>query len=252
MANFPPLKSYLIFCLDKIIESQHLVGPFLDVGCGSGDVSEFLHSQGWQGRAIDISEQTAREAEKRLAPSAIRVACASIFSESGTYATVLALDVLEHIENDEAFLQKIATLLPENGKLLLAVPSHPREWRWDDDFYGHVRRYSPAAIKGLLERTGFRLVLCWDFTFPFFWFMRRLYAFLFHPRKDAGGSASAKTQQSARRNAWPGANEFGPLFRNTLLWRPVFWLQYHLFRKCTGLGHEMIILATKETKPHGQ
>ena len=252
MANFPPLKNYLIYCLGKIIRRYDLSAPFLDVGCGIGDIAEFLSRQGWAGKMIDISQQAILESQKRLAHSQVSAACASVFLENGEYATILAMDILEHIDDDEGFLRKIATLLKKNGRLVLAVPSNKREWRWDDDFYGHVRRYDRDGIQNLLERTGFRLVLCWDFTFPFFWFMRRIYTAVTCPRTDPGESYEARTLQSSERNAWPGAWIFGAFSRNKWLWKPVFWLQYYLFRRFVGLGHEMIVLAEKEASPLGE
>ena len=252
MANFPPLKNYLIYCLGKIIQRYDLSAPFLDVGCGIGDISEFLSLQGWAGKAIDISEQAILESRKRLEHSQVSVACASVFLENGEYETILAMDVLEHIDDDEGFLRKIATLLKKNGRLVLAVPSNKREWRWDDDFYGHVRRYDRDGIQSLLERTGFRLVLCLDFTFPFFWFMRRIYTTMTRPRQDPLESCGVRTQQSSGRNAWPEVGIFGAFFRNKWLWKPVFGLQYYLFRSFVGLGHEMIVLAAKEASPPGE
>jgi len=51
-------------------------------------------------------------------------------------------DVLEHIKNDQQVLRKLSSLLVKGGFLVMAVPSNPDEWSWDDDFYGHFRRYN--------------------------------------------------------------------------------------------------------------
>ena len=39
MANFLPLKHHMFYCLDRFVERYGLHGPFLEVGCGRGDVS---------------------------------------------------------------------------------------------------------------------------------------------------------------------------------------------------------------------
>ena len=61
---------------------------------------------------------------------------------TGSWNTIILWDVLEHIDDDAAALRTIERLLRPGGRLLIAVPSNPREWRGDDDFYGHFRRYT--------------------------------------------------------------------------------------------------------------
>lgn len=42
MANFRPLKEYMFYCLGRCIAQYGLTGPFLEIGCGVGDVSAHL------------------------------------------------------------------------------------------------------------------------------------------------------------------------------------------------------------------
>src|SRR5215813_665103 len=176
MANFPPLKRYILYCIDRLIEDFCLCGPFLDVGCGSADVSAHLAVKSWQGKAIDISPQVIPTAQKNLSsfPS-VRLEQASLFDEEETFNTVLLLDVLEHIEDDAGVLTKVYGLVSEKGHLIVAVPSNPCEWRWDDEFYGHYRRYTLDQIDMRLHAAGFIPLAFWDFTYPVFWLMRRFY-----------------------------------------------------------------------------
>ena len=71
----------------------------------------------------------------------------------GPFDVVLALDVLEHIADDEAFLADvIAPSLGPGGVGLLSVPAHPRLFSDHDRMLEHERRYRPAAFRALVGR----------------------------------------------------------------------------------------------------
>ena len=90
------------------------------------------------------------------------------------------------------------------------------EWRTDDANYGHYRRYAPDQLKRLLEKSALQVLEMWDYSFPFFWLMRRLYTpFL----RKTGGAKEALTRVSHQ----------NPLFdlSNRLLGRPWLWRPLH-------------------------
>lgn len=151
MANFPPLKNYILYCIDKLVTQYNLGGApqkFLDVGCGMGDISQYFAGRGWQGKVIDISDIAVEKARENLKTfKDIEVENKSLFQETGVFRIIFLMDVLEHIENDRAALDKVFSLLTKDGYAVISVPSNPREWRWDDDFYGHYRRYTSVEIK---------------------------------------------------------------------------------------------------------
>jgi SAM-dependent methyltransferase len=226
MANFAPLKRHMFDCLDRFVEEQRLEPPFLDVGCGAGDVAEHLARRGWRGTAIDASPAAIGRARERLAP----------------YPGVDVRHV--RLEEDRAALASVARLMAPGGRLLLAVPSNPREWRWDDDFYGHVRRYTVDDLRARLEDAGLEALTFEDFTFPVYWAMRRAYTRLKRappPPTDA----YAATMASATRNAWDLSFVSRIADRSAALWTPVNRLQHRWFRSATGRGHELFALAAK-------
>ena len=72
MANFRPLKQHMFLCLDRFIAEYGLRGPFLEIGCGKGDVSAHLAERhGMSGVAIDFSD-AAIGAGARATGAAIR------------------------------------------------------------------------------------------------------------------------------------------------------------------------------------
>ena len=245
MANFVPLKNYMLYCLDRCIGQHRLDGPFLEIGCGKGDVSAHLARKGWQGTAIDFSDAAIDEARAALATfPGVVVKKQALSDVTGTWDTILMWDVLEHIEDDAGALRIVERLLNPGGRLLLAVPSNPREWRWDDDFYGHFRRYTVDGLSARLAHAGLEPITFWDFTYPVFWAMRRAYTRL-KRAAPVTEDKEASTKASATRNAWDLPFVSRVLDRTGALWRPVYWLQFHLFRHATSKGHEFFALARK-------
>jgi SAM-dependent methyltransferase len=162
---------------------------------------------------------------------------------TGTWNTVLLWDVLEHIDDDGAALGAIARLLSPGGCLVVAVPSNPTEWRWDDDFYGHFRRYTRADLTRRLLDAHLEPVLFWDFTFPVFWALRRAYTRL--KRAPPLAERSAATKASATVNAWDLPLVSRMLDRSAALWTPVYRLQFRFFREAVARGHGFFALARR-------
>lgn len=235
----------MFYCLEQMIDHYQLQPPFLDVGCGIGDLSCYLAGKNWQGKSIDFSETAIEKAQKNLKKfPLITVENKSLFDEKEKFKTILMWDILEHLEEDEIALQKIHTLLLEGGHLLVAIPSNPSEWRWDDDFYGHYRRYSAQDISDKLIRAGFKPIIFWDFTYPVFWIMRRIYTQV-KSRPKILVDKEIRTRASSTVNAWDIPWISFWVNQNFFLWNIIYKIQFSWFKNKVNKGHEMFVLAQK-------
>jgi hypothetical protein len=73
------------------------------------------------------------------------------------FELIAALDVIEHIDDDEAALASIAGKLKRGGKFLMTVPAHQWMWSAHDVVNHHKRRYSKAGLKRLIETSPLKL-----------------------------------------------------------------------------------------------
>lgn len=71
------------------------------------------------------------------------------------FDTVVCLNVLEHIENDAAALQRLYELLTPGGKLVIFVPADQKLFGTMDRQVGHFRRYSREQLVRAIEAAGF-------------------------------------------------------------------------------------------------
>lgn len=61
--------------------------------------------------------------------------------------TVIALNVLEHVENDFECLKKLSNIIMPGGRIILIVPAFTTIYSRLDKYYGHYRRYNRKMFK---------------------------------------------------------------------------------------------------------
>ncbi|MGB7052557.1 MAG: class I SAM-dependent methyltransferase [Acidimicrobiales bacterium] len=97
----------------------------LDIGCGEGQVSRRLASQGAEVVGLDVTESQTRRAYDRGGLSGYLHACAHQLPccDAGFDTVVLCL-AIEHVEPFEAAIEEVARVLRPGGRFLLLLV-HP-------------------------------------------------------------------------------------------------------------------------------
>jgi SAM-dependent methyltransferase len=70
---------------------------------------------------------------------------------------VVALNVLEHIADDDAAVRELFRVLKPRGVAVIEVPAGPRLFDIYDKVLMHHRRYTLAQVTALFRRAGFRV-----------------------------------------------------------------------------------------------
>ena len=139
----------------------------MEIGCGAGTFTKHLAALADHVTAIDIDEAIialAKVATTANANVTIEVVDATEGGWSGQFETAVALEVIEHIEDDRAVLETIFRALVPGGRLVLKVPACPAIFGQIDVAVGHHRRYARRGLAEILRQVGFINVDTWHFN----------------------------------------------------------------------------------------
>ncbi len=129
----------------------------LEVGCGTGHNLAMLGGFG-QVDAIEVDGAARDMASRRLGRAVMNAPLPELTGiADGGYDMIAILDVLEHVEADEAALAGMAAKLKPGGCILITVPAHPWMWSAHDVVNHHKRRYTKATLRGVIARAGLGL-----------------------------------------------------------------------------------------------
>jgi SAM-dependent methyltransferase len=145
-------------CILNVIKNYPVQGVFLDIGGGNGFVAKMLQENGYETVLIEPGLAGCINAKSRGLNMVVNAALEDIqFSQSANVSAIGAFDVIEHIEDDLAFLRSCYEVLDEKGKLFIAVPAFQFLWSEDDIISGHFRRYTTDSLIKVIENAGFKV-----------------------------------------------------------------------------------------------
>ena len=162
LINLAELDRYNHWLFEQIADAlgEHI----LEVGAGTGNITQFLAADGRRVMATDVVPSYRRTLQETFADqpnvqvgefNLDQAAPAAYIKDA--FDTVVCLNVLEHIENDHYALQQMRNVLAPGGKLALLVPSHQFLYGEFDRAVGHFRRYERRSLRKALERAGFQI-----------------------------------------------------------------------------------------------
>jgi SAM-dependent methyltransferase len=125
----------------------------LDVGCGTGAILESF-SRRYQAFGTDMAPQAIEFCRER-GLTRLHLGTLETYPPSEPFDLITMLDMVEHVEDDEALLQAGRRLLGEGGHILIAVPAFPSLWSKHDEILHHKRRDTRRGLRTLVERAGF-------------------------------------------------------------------------------------------------
>lgn len=144
-------------------ESGRTNGSLLDIGSGTGYFLNQTKENGWDVEGVEKSE-SAREYAKQKFGLNVRNAESLSDIQNGTKDVVTLWHVLEHLEHLNETMQRIYSILKEDGTAIIALPNkksvdakHYKEDWAAYDVPRHLWHFSPSDFKKLAERNNFIL-----------------------------------------------------------------------------------------------
>ena len=129
-------------------------GRILDMACGTGYGTDLLANidGAWViGADVDVQSVCMAKAEYRESRFSVASGTALPFHDN-VFQSIISLETIEHIQDDEGYLQELARVLADDGVCLISTPNRAySESRHIINPY-HVREYLADELCDLLER----------------------------------------------------------------------------------------------------
>lgn len=124
----------------------------LDAGCGEGFGTHHLADHAASVLGLDYSAEAIAACRKTWDKPNLRFEQADLTGNSvpeGQYDLVLNFQVLEHIQDDAAFVARLRDFVKPGGRLLLTTPN--RLMSFSENPY-HIREYTAPELTALLKQ----------------------------------------------------------------------------------------------------
>ena len=157
----------------------------LDVGCGTGGFTKKLLEQ-YDTIGLDTSPLAIEYCKQREIEKLFLGPLNEFPTENYRIQAITILDVIEHIESDEAIVQQLYDTLPHNGWLVATVPAYKWLWSEHDVLHKHYRRYTKKEFVTLLRKHNFEIEFASYFNSLLFGLsaVNRIFGNLFHKKNE--------------------------------------------------------------------
>ena len=126
-------------------------GFILDIGGGNGFVAQGLIDAGFETALLEPGSGGAHNAKQgRRIPTVINATIDEAAIRPRSVPNIGLFDVLEHIEDDGLFVQRLSDIIRPGGFLYLTVPAFNWQWSMADVDAMHYRRYTRRTLVDVL------------------------------------------------------------------------------------------------------
>jgi 2-polyprenyl-3-methyl-5-hydroxy-6-metoxy-1,4-benzoquinol methylase len=144
--------------------ASELKGDILEIGSGLGTYSKRIIENHPHSKIVlsDISEHYVKNLEKKFLSKNVSIHKLDLnkkedFSNIGyeKFDSIIAINVLEHVEDDLLALNELNKMLKKDGTLIILVPANKFLYNIIDKSIGHWRRYTKNEISIKLSESNF-------------------------------------------------------------------------------------------------
>ena len=148
--------------------TREKIEPFLgkniiEIGSGIGTFSKFIIGSGRTVTLSDLNDNYINDLKEKYKDNpSVSVLKADAGKIDETIAgkkfdTVVAINIIEHLENDDEAFERIKRTLLPGGRLIFIVPAHKQLFSRFDKSIGHFRRYRKSELERQLVGKGYRI-----------------------------------------------------------------------------------------------
>jgi SAM-dependent methyltransferase len=149
-------RRYRAFQLEMM--APYLGTSVLEIGAGLGEFAAQL--TGLRRHVVTdvdplaVTSMAARFSDRPEVEARVLDLSAGTVDSGDPVSTVVAINVLEHIDEDTRALRTLASLTEPGGRIVLWVPAYMQLYGDFDRAVGHVRRYTPTTMAAAIRHAG--------------------------------------------------------------------------------------------------
>jgi SAM-dependent methyltransferase len=149
-------RNYRRFEFDTV--APHVGRSLLEVGSGLGDFADQFTGRVDRLLVSDVDPYCVSQLRQRYAGRAgvevLEFGLPDRVPVAEKVDTVVAMNVLEHVEEDVEALRALAAVVLPAGRIVLWVPGYMQLYGEFDRKVGHVTRYTPKTLRATVEGAG--------------------------------------------------------------------------------------------------
>lgn len=140
-------------------------GKVFEIGSGIGNISSLIVKDGFQVLITETDEAYLKILHQKFEniPTVLQILPLDLIDIDfdkkfqhlfQSFDTVIAINVIEHIEDDKTAFNNAKKLLKQHGRLIVLVPNGGFLYNGLDRNLSHFRRYSKKKIHSILDQIG--------------------------------------------------------------------------------------------------
>lgn len=144
-------------------------GKILEIGSGLGNISKFYLKNGDEIMLTDLREEYCSSLRDKFGTNQNLLGVDQLnlihpeFEQTyrnhiERFDTVFALNVIEHIEDDNLAIRNCKKLLKKGGHLIILVPSYEKLYNRFDKELGHFKRYTKKTVSSLYTNNEIEII----------------------------------------------------------------------------------------------
>lgn len=199
----------------------------LDIGCSTGWITSIANDVGFNAKGLEANPNAAAIAREKFGLDVYEGFVEDLDIEQ-RFDAVVMFHVLEHFVDPIATLEKVKSILKENGKLLIVVPNaksigtkiFKENYNWN--IKHHITFFSEKSLEMTLQKSGFKKQKAVDlYSTPML------------------VTSFNKMMKRRKRNAWLSFKLKNKIFANLLM------LPISVIGKIIGKGEVLAVYASK-------
>jgi 2-polyprenyl-3-methyl-5-hydroxy-6-metoxy-1,4-benzoquinol methylase len=149
----------------KLIRQYASAGKILDVGCATGYFLELAKNKNFQPFGVEFSEYSANIAQKKFGEK--NIFCGTLEQAPfapNSFDAIAMSDLIEHVRNPIVTLSKAASLLKDDGIIMIMTPNSQSVShyfmgkRWTHYKLEHFFYFNKKSIRYIAKKVGLDLV----------------------------------------------------------------------------------------------